>query len=224
MLTLRVSTAPVTIAGAHFSGIEKWSRRIVLLTLLASVRKRWRFEPATGSVPRPVAQGGGIHACQACADFRSHHGLSDRSERGRGAGAGAGTLAATGARLVDRAGGPGTPNSKSDIHRRGARRHDLPRPGLDREDRLGRPQKRFGPGHQGRQKLRLRRRAGHCQRPGMDRRRARCRSSARTLIVPRHRPRRPGRRADRAGHRPGPDGPCHPRNQRPHRCWHSSGH
>ena len=80
MLTLRVSMAPVTIAGAHFSGIEKWSRRIVLLTLLASVRKRWRFEPAAGSVPRPVAQGGEIHACQPRAGFRSVHCLSDRSQ------------------------------------------------------------------------------------------------------------------------------------------------
>ena len=39
-----------------------------------------RFEPAAGSVPRPVAQGGEIHACQAPADFRSHHGRSDRSQ------------------------------------------------------------------------------------------------------------------------------------------------
>ena len=60
--------------------------------------------------------------------------------------------------------------------------------GPDGEERPGGRQKWFGPGHQGRQELRLRGRAGHRQRPGMDRRHALCRSSARTLIVPRHRP------------------------------------
>ena len=39
MLAFRVSMAPVPIA-VHSNGVEKWSRRIVSLTLLAPVEKR----------------------------------------------------------------------------------------------------------------------------------------------------------------------------------------
>ena len=40
MLAFRVSMAPVPIAVQSRSGVEKWSRRIVSLTLLAPVEKR----------------------------------------------------------------------------------------------------------------------------------------------------------------------------------------
>ena len=38
MLTLRVSMAPLPVAGARLSAVEEWSRRIVSLPLLASIK------------------------------------------------------------------------------------------------------------------------------------------------------------------------------------------
>ena len=97
-----------------------------------------------------------------------------------GRGAGARISAATGAGLVDRAGGPGTSDSQSDIHRRGGRRHDLPGPGAATETAALRTPAAnsvlaikdgkswvFADG------------LGTVQRPGMDRWHALCHSSTR---------------------------------------------